>query len=154
MAWSTDRRRGGEDLRTATILRALSDDLATVSDLVESVRTDQKMPRELTERLEVVDRELTRMGQLAREAAAVDLDEATETHRLAGHLTRREWQCLGLLVHGHSTSAIAGALGVSTTTARTHIQSLLTKLGVHSRLQAVALTIRTSLLTSAPGAEA
>jgi len=41
---------------------------------------------------------------------------------------------------------MAGQLGVSSTTVRTHVQSVLAKLGVNSRLQAVALTIRTTLL--------
>jgi DNA-binding NarL/FixJ family response regulator len=145
--------QGREELHSSTILRALSHDLASVAELLESVRAGATMPPELTERLELADRELTRMSQLAEEVAAIDIDEATQAHRLATHLTRREWQCLELLVHGMSTSSIADSLGVSTTTARTHIQALLTKLGVHSRLQAVALTIRTSLLAGSPGSD-
>jgi ATP/maltotriose-dependent transcriptional regulator MalT len=152
MERSEERRPGDGDLRNATILRELGHDLASVSELLESIRTEPDLPTTLTERLEQADRELTRISRLASEAAAADLDGAPEAHRLATHLTRREWQCLGLLVHGLSTTAIANSLGVSTTTARTHIQSLLTKLGVHSRLQAVALAIRTSLLTDAPSA--
>ena len=41
---------------------------------------------------------------------------------------------------------MARALTVSVTTVRTHVQSVLAKLGVNSRLQAVALTVRTGLL--------
>jgi two-component system nitrate/nitrite response regulator NarL len=67
-------------------------------------------------------------------------------HRLAGYLTNREWECLALLVDGHSSDAIAERLGVSITTVRTHVQSVLTKLGVHSRLEAASYAVRHSLL--------
>lgn len=54
-------------------------------------------------------------------------------------LTYREWEVLRLIVDGESTIEIAHRLDVRVTTARTHVQNLLTKLGVHSRLQAAAL---------------
>ncbi len=37
-------------------------------------------------------------------------------------------------------------LGVSAATVRTHVQSLLSKLGVHSRLEAVAFAVQHGLL--------
>ena len=40
---------------------------------------------------------------------------------------------------GYGTDAIAKALVISPQTARTHIQNVLAKLGVHSRLEAAAL---------------
>ena len=54
-------------------------------------------------------------------------------------LTEREWEVLRCIMDGLSTDQIAGRLGVHGCTARTHVQNLLTKLGVHSRLQAAAL---------------
>ena len=54
-------------------------------------------------------------------------------------LTEREWQALRCLMDGLNTDQIADQLGVHRSTARTHVQNLLTKLGVHSRLQAAAL---------------
>lgn len=72
--------------------------------------------------------------------------DAAEAHRLAVRLTARERECLGLLVEGLPTGAIAFQLGVSRTTVRSHIQSLLIKLGVHSRLEAVSLAVRYSLV--------
>jgi PAS domain S-box-containing protein len=54
-------------------------------------------------------------------------------------LTAREREVLHLLASGEGTAAIARRLVVSTATVRNHIQRILTKLGVHSRLQAVAL---------------
>lgn len=54
-------------------------------------------------------------------------------------LTDREWQVMGCIMEGRSTDQIASALGVRRSTARTHVQNLLAKLGVHTRLQAAAL---------------
>ena len=49
---------------------------------------------------------------------------------------------LELLVEGVSTRGIAERLFVSVNTARNHVQRVLAKLGVHSRLEAVALASR------------
>jgi two-component system, NarL family, nitrate/nitrite response regulator NarL len=73
--------------------------------------------------------------------------EDAEAHRLAGYLTNREWECLELLVGGYSSVAIAARLGVSVTTVRSHVQSVLTKLGVHSRLEAASFAVRHSLVS-------
>ena len=54
-------------------------------------------------------------------------------------LTEREWEVMRCIMDGLSTEQIAGQLRVQRSTARTHVQNLLTKLGVHSRLQAAAL---------------
>jgi two-component system, NarL family, nitrate/nitrite response regulator NarL len=67
-------------------------------------------------------------------------------HRLAGFLTARERECLLLLVEGLDTAGIATKLGVSAATVRTHVQSLMTKLGVHSRLEAASYAVRYRLL--------
>ncbi len=74
-----------------------------------------------------------------------------EAQRLAGFLTGRERECLGLLVEGLDTSGIATKLGVSAATVRTHVQSVLTKLGVHSRLEAASYAVRYGLLDDSPG---
>ena len=61
---------------------------------------------------------------------------------LASHLTSREREVLALLVRGQSGADIARELSISKNTVRTHIQSILTKLQVHSRLEAVAFATR------------
>jgi len=68
--------------------------------------------------------------------------EPNQALRLARHLTSRERQCLLMLVEGLDTAAMVARLGVSRTTVRTHLQSVLTKLGVHSRLEAVSFAVR------------
>ncbi|HET6666820.1 MAG TPA: response regulator transcription factor [Intrasporangium sp.] len=54
-------------------------------------------------------------------------------------LTDREWEVMRCIMEGQTTEQMAETLGVQRSTARTHVQNLLTKLGVHSRLQAAAL---------------
>jgi two-component system nitrate/nitrite response regulator NarL len=61
---------------------------------------------------------------------------------LASQLTPREREVLALLVEGRDNTHIARDLSVSANTVRTHVQSILTKLGVRSRLQAAAFAVR------------
>jgi PAS domain S-box-containing protein len=65
----------------------------------------------------------------------------------AAALTRREIDVLRLLGAGMNTKAIADVLGVSGATVRNHVQSILGKLAVHSRLAAVAAANRLGLLS-------
>jgi len=57
-------------------------------------------------------------------------------------LTPRELDVLRLLAVGHSTDEVAVLLGILPTTVRSHVKSLLSKLGVHSRVEAVSLLLR------------
>lgn len=59
-------------------------------------------------------------------------------------LTPRERQILELLADGLDTREIAATLVVSLATVRNHVQNILAKLGVHSRLEAVVLFVRNS----------
>ncbi len=67
--------------------------------------------------------------------------ERDEAIFLLSQLTRRERQVLTMLARGAGNRAIAEALVISPDTARTHIQNLLGKLGVHSRLEAAAFAV-------------
>jgi DNA-binding NarL/FixJ family response regulator len=53
-------------------------------------------------------------------------------------LTTREWQVLDLLCDGASTADIAEALVLTPDTVRTHVKHVLSKLGAHTREEAVA----------------
>ncbi|MEK7247385.1 MAG: LuxR C-terminal-related transcriptional regulator [Chloroflexota bacterium] len=57
-------------------------------------------------------------------------------------LTRREAEVLQHLSAGMTNARVAAVLGVSETTVRNHIEHLLAKLGVHSRLEAVVFAAR------------
>lgn len=61
-------------------------------------------------------------------------------------LTARELEVLELLAAGTPNTELAQRMGISRNTVRNHVQNLLTKLGVHSRLEAVALANREGLL--------
>lgn len=67
---------------------------------------------------------------------------ATETTRF---LTPRESEVLLRISEGESTKEIARGMGVSYSTARTHIQNAMSKLRVSSRLQAAALISKEGL---------
>ena len=67
-------------------------------------------------------------------------------------LTRREKEVLGLLAAGGDNDAISQRLVISPETARTHIQNVLAKLGVHSRLEAAAFVVQNGLQDELIGA--
>jgi DNA-binding NarL/FixJ family response regulator len=70
----------------------------------------------------------------------------TRALQQAAWLTRREREVLALLARGKDHNGIARELVISPETARTHIQNILSKLGVHSRLEAAAFVSRYGLL--------
>jgi PAS domain S-box-containing protein len=73
------------------------------------------------------------MVRAAEVAAPVPLPVKASSR---GELTAREEEVLTMLGEGLSARAIAEKLVISEATARNHIQSILQKLGVHSRLEA------------------
>ena len=77
-----------------------------------------------------------------RPGPSSDAAQDRDTQLLIAQLTARERQVLALLVRGASGSEIAAELGISRNTVRTHVQSIMTKLQVHSRLEAVTFAVR------------
>lgn len=65
-------------------------------------------------------------------------------------LTARERQVLGLMVDGYDSHEMANLLYISYATVRNHVQNILDKLGVHSRVEAVVLAIQEHLVERAP----
>ncbi len=63
-----------------------------------------------------------------------------------GALTRRELSVLQLVAHGLGNKEIASELGISTHTVKYHLASLLAKLGVHTRTEAVTIGLRKGLV--------
>lgn len=74
--------------------------------------------------------------------------DASMQQRL-GRLTPRELEILQLMAEGMNSSQIAKKLGMSPHTLRTHVQNVLTKLGVHSKLEALMAGIRHGVITTA-----
>jgi DNA-binding NarL/FixJ family response regulator len=69
-----------------------------------------------------------------------DQDKQRENDGLLEALTPREREVLFHLADGAGRQDVAERLNVSANTVRTHLQNLMAKLGVHSTLEAVALT--------------
>lgn len=69
-------------------------------------------------------------------------DAEDDARRRLERLTPRETEILGLMAKGHSPEDIARELAMSPNTLRTHTQNVLTKLGVHSKMEALVLAIR------------
>ncbi len=61
-------------------------------------------------------------------------------------LTGREQEVLMQIMEGECTRQIARSLAIAESTTRTHVQNVLAKLGVHSRLEAASLVARSGLL--------
>lgn len=89
--------------------------------------------------------------RIARAAAGARTFEEREAARLLAQLTPRERDVLRMLARGMGGTQIARELTVSTHTVRTHIQNILRKLGVHSRLEAVAFANANGLLSVPSG---
>jgi PAS domain S-box-containing protein len=66
---------------------------------------------------------------------------------LPPHLTPRQTEVLRLLKQGRSTEQIAQELQLSTETVRNHVRHLLRALGVHTRLEAVAVARQEHLVS-------
>jgi NarL family two-component system response regulator LiaR len=62
-------------------------------------------------------------------------------------LTEREREVLALMVEGLNNTQIAGQLGVSPSTIKSHVSNILSKLGVASRTEAVTLAFRHNLVS-------
>jgi DNA-binding NarL/FixJ family response regulator len=65
---------------------------------------------------------------------------------LAAHLTQREADILRALAEGLSNAEIAGRIWLSPETVKTHVKSILLKLGVRDRTQAVVWAYRTGFV--------
>jgi two-component system NarL family response regulator len=76
--------------------------------------------------------------------------EQGEALRLLSRLSRREQEVLRLLVEGAGNEEIGRSLVISPQTARTHIQRVIRKLGVHSRLEAAMLATQSGIVGELP----
>jgi DNA-binding NarL/FixJ family response regulator len=69
-----------------------------------------------------------------------DQERRRDNDRLLAALTPREREVLACLAEGAGRQEVAEQLHLSANTVRTHLQNLMAKLGVHSTLEAVALS--------------
>lgn len=74
------------------------------------------------------------------------LRHAPEATKTSTQLTPRESNILELLARGLRNQEIAAQLEISLYTVRNHIQSILIKVGAHSKMEAVAQAVRDGLV--------
>lgn len=80
---------------------------------------------------------------IGRFAADLAIDKATS--RRLETLTDRETEVLGAIARGSSNAEIAEALYIGGATVKTHVSSILTKLGLRDRAQAVVFAYESGL---------
>ena len=103
--------------------------------------------RGASEVAEAVRRAAVGEALISPEMLARLLPKLTRTQRSVGDdLTDRERDVLGYLVRGMTNRAIADELYLSVNTVRNYVQSLLTKLGAHSKLEAVSRAVREGVI--------
>jgi NarL family two-component system response regulator LiaR len=83
---------------------------------------------------------------LSPEAAQALVETTNQLPALGLDLTERERQVLGLMVEGLNNTQIASKLTVSSSTIKSHVSNILSKLGVASRTEAVTLALRSHIV--------
>lgn len=83
---------------------------------------------------------------LAPEAAQALIHTATKPPAPGHDMTEREREVLGLMVEGLNNAEIAERLVVSRSTIKFHVSSVLSKLGVSSRTEAVSIALQHHLV--------
>jgi PAS domain S-box-containing protein len=115
----------------------------TVDDEGRSVAVHVLCESVASRRMAAVAEDVARRLSTARPDAATDEDVRPELKRV---LTPRELDVLQLLAAGLSTDKIARQLGMTRATVRNHVQNLLPKLGVHSRIEAAVVALKAGLV--------
>jgi two-component system, NarL family, nitrate/nitrite response regulator NarL len=129
--------------RTRVVVLTGSSDPNAVDDALAAGASSWVAKSEPTQR--IVDAiEQARSMRVVQRKPASESRSGTRTpeEKLIRFLTSREREVLERLVAGQTTSVMAREMRVAYSTARTHIQNVLTKLGVHSKLAAVTMAAR------------
>lgn len=84
---------------------------------------------------------------LSPEVAQALVQNANQPPAPRFELTNREREILALLIEGLNNNQIAERLYVSASTVKSHVSNILSKLGVSSRTEAVALALKRHILT-------
>jgi two-component system nitrate/nitrite response regulator NarL len=96
--------------------------------------------------VEAIDSALGGESVVVPPRRTVSRSNTSPAELLTSALTDREREVLALIISGAASGTIAERLGISTNTVRTHVQSILTKLQVHSRLEAAAFAVKHGLV--------
>jgi len=98
------------------------------------------------ELLSAIHKAVAGQPSLSPEAAQILIQKVNEPAKLGYDITEREMEILKLMVEGLSNNEIAERIIVSQSTVKFHVSNILSKLGVASRTEAVALAIKNNLV--------
>jgi len=98
------------------------------------------------DRKKVDEKLMTHLVELINRYQDLSDKDMTGMKSLQETLTPREREILTLLSQGHGTRDISNLLSLSLNTVRNHIQHILQKLQVHTRLEAVANALKHNLI--------
>jgi NarL family two-component system response regulator LiaR len=98
------------------------------------------------ELISAIDRAVLGQPSLSPEAAQVLIQKVNEPLQPGSDMTEREREILALMVEGKSNNEIAKCIFISQSTVKFHVSNILSKLGVSSRTEAVALAMKHHLV--------
>jgi DNA-binding NarL/FixJ family response regulator len=111
---------------------------------IRGVISREASPEEIESAIQAVNAGLVVIEGGSLTALLRELRPASEA--LSEPLSDRELEVLNLIAEGQSNKLIAHSLGISEHTVKTHVASILTKLGAGSRTEAVSQAIRRGLV--------
>jgi len=121
----------------AGVLANLADAISTQWDKME-----HHARRAMVRKIQLLALDLGRVAEgTDSKPGTVDSEAGSPWFEGLIFLTPREYEVLRALSLGASTRRIGELFGISTATVRSHVKSLLAKLGVHSRVEAVSLLL-------------
>jgi DNA-binding NarL/FixJ family response regulator len=108
-----------------------------LADVIRRVARGEYVINDMVEKPKVASRVLSQFRNLPQDYDASDADFA-----LYNKLSEREIEVLERIAAGGSNKDIADSLGISTQTVKNHISSILRKLSLNDRTQAVIMALR------------
>lgn len=93
-----------------------------------------------------INRAVLGQPSLSPEAAQILIKSINDPAQPENEITEREREILALMVEGKSNNEIAKSIYISMSTVKFHVSNILSKLGVTSRTEAVALAIKKHLV--------
>jgi DNA-binding NarL/FixJ family response regulator len=137
-----------EEVSQRVVLLLDTSDPALVSAALRSgirgVLSTEATPEEIESAIQAVNTGLVVVTAGSLPDLLPDLRPPTEA--LTEPLSDRELEVLNLIAEGQSNKLIAHGLGISEHTVKTHVASILAKLGAASRTEAVSQAIRRGLV--------
>ena len=148
--WPSGTDRLVEDLDFTLMLLADQADTPSVDGSRRIVVLPERSAT-LHDILALVARLRERRGGPAPNGRATSSARPNENRRLATFLSAREREVVSQLVQGADTATLARRLRISRSTARDHVQNVLTKMHAHSRIELVSLAVREGLVDPTTG---